>query len=180
MTRSRGALLFKRVGSTQAELARRLSVGTGIVAMWQSGQRKPGIPNRKLLLDQFRIPIESWDEEPESAVAASPIKKSSVDWGPTTVLSRIETLERIVEDTLSRVESDADMTLLEQAKVMSLLGRTLGELRRLKGEEVAEIRVLRHPKWIEVRTAIVEALGDHPEALASVVSSLEVAEQKTA
>lgn len=171
--------MFARLGSTQAELASRLSVSTGIVAMWNSGQRKPSLGNRKLLLEKFKIPIEAWDEEPEQEHSQKQ-KQASPQWGANTVLKRIETLENIVEDTLGRVDSDSKMTLLEQAKVMNLLGRTLGELRRLKGEEVAEIRVLRHPKWIDVKTAIMNALELHPAALDAVIEALEDLEKKSA
>ena len=55
MGRSRGAVTFAGLGHTQAELARRLGVSTGIVAMWSSGQRTPGLTNRKLLLDRYKI-----------------------------------------------------------------------------------------------------------------------------
>jgi transcriptional regulator with XRE-family HTH domain len=181
VSRSKGAVMFARLGSTQAQLASRLSVSTGIVAMWNSGQRKPSLPNRKLLLERFKIPIESWDEDPVAVHEAPPKPPRPVSsWGEKTVLGRIETLERIVEDTLDRVESDAEMTLLEQAKVMNLLGRTLGELRRLKGEEVAEVRVLRHPKWLDVKTALLAALEPHPDALDSVIVALEQLDKKSA
>lgn len=174
--------MLARLGHTQAELATRLGVSTGIVAMWNSGQRKPGLANRKLLLERFKVPIEAWDEALERP-ASSPKQQAASEWGAPTVQSRIESLERIVEDTLERVrpdaETDPDMTLLEQAKVMSLLGRTLAELRRLKGEEIAELKVLRHPKWLDVKTAVLGALEGHPDALDAVIDSLEDLERKS-
>lgn len=175
--RSRGAGLFTRIGSTQTELARKLDVSTGIVAMWQSGQRVPGLPNRKLLLERYKIPIEAWDQPADAAPSmASPASKGE-PWGEGVVGGRIVALERLVDGLMREIDAPGDSTPHERAKVMTSLGHTLNTLRRLKGEDVGEARVARHPKWVELRRAILDALDPHPDALDDVIAAIEMLEK---
>lgn len=175
-TRSQGAVLFARIGSTQADLAKRLGVSTGIVAMWMSGQRLPSPPNRKMLFEVFRIPPASWDVEPEAPRLPPSVAASRPD--DSTISGRVETLEALVTALMQEVTEDSGATMHERAKVMSSLSHTLSSLRRLKGEDVAELKVQRHPKWIELRGVILGALEGYPDALDAVIASLESLEKR--
>lgn len=181
MSRSRGAVMFAQLGHTQAVLSVRLGVSTGIVAMWNSGQRKPGLANRKLLLEKFKIPIEAWDEEPTRPHdPPSSSRPAAPAWGENTVTGQVEGLERFVANTLERVRTDTELSPLEQAKCMSLLTSSLERLRRLKGEAATELQVLKHAKWLEVKSIVLTALEAHPDALDSVIDALQDLERESA
>ncbi len=174
--RSRGAGLLSRVGQTQAQLASRLGVSTGIVAMWISGQRKPGLPNRKMLLDALKIPIESWDEEVSTPASVPPprVERDSQPWGEAAASFRIERLQRIVDAQLDQLDAPLDdMGPLEHAKVTTEVARNLDRLRALRGEALPEVKVLRLPAWIALRDRILAALKPHPDALRDVLDELD-------
>lgn len=190
--RSQGAKLFASLGKTQAALAAALGVSTGIVAMWQSGKRTPSLPNRQAVHELYGIPVVAWDQAPTDdraprpASVASRRRRRSDDprtraapsaaeaeiLVESTLTSRIDKLEIEADDTIDRLKSDKSVTVLERVKAVESLGKTLIQLRRLRGEDASEVRVLHHPKWIELRTAILDALRAHPDALRAVVSRI--------
>jgi len=46
---------------SEKRIARRCGVTQPIVSRWITGRRKPNYENRKILLDQYRIPMDAWD-----------------------------------------------------------------------------------------------------------------------
>ena len=174
--RSEGSYLLARTGKTQDELARALGVSQQIVAFWLSGKRLPSLPNRKQLLAKYKIPIEAWDKP--HAPAAKPRTKLSrpepESWGDGAVTARIERLQTIVDRGLEDLDRD-DMAPMEHARVAGELCKVVGQLRRLRGEEVSELQILKHPKWQEVKTIVLDELADDPETLQRIVDRLKTA-----
>lgn len=175
--RTHGSRALARLSKTQQQIGLHLDVSREIVAKWLSGERSPGLPNRKLIQETYGITIESWDQEIEHL---SEPKPSGDLWGDSSALSRVDRLERIVDAQLQSVETDAEMTPLERSKVSAELARTLNAIRRLKGEEVSEIKVLKHPKWQAIRDAVLEELQDDPERLERILERLEEYERRSA
>lgn len=171
--RSQGAKLFAATGKTQATLAAELDVSTGIVAFWQSGKRTPNLPNRQAIHELYGIPVVAWDQAPTDergprAGAAS----AGAEPGTSTFESRVSRLDLEASDALDRLKADKSITTLERVKAVESLGKTLIQLRRLRGEDASEVRVLHHPRWIELRTAILEVLTRYPDALRDVIAAV--------
>ncbi len=165
--RSKGAVLFAAVGATQAEAKRKLGVRSeGLIAMWKNGQRVPKLANRKQLLAKYKIPIEAWDEPPDSPS----------EWGNAAAMGQVEMLEAFASKVRGEIAS-GESTMLEKIKMARELARLEEELRRLKGADVVEIDVIRHPKWLALKTTILSVLERHPDALRDVVAALERQEQ---
>ncbi len=179
MSRSRGAVALLRLGKTQPALALALGVSKAIVAMWQSGDRTPSLPNRRAMRDKFGIALEAWDEEPSTPLSERPAEPEPV-WRDSAATSRVERLQASVDQELEALRTDADMTPLERTKVRESIARTLNSIRRYKGEEVSEIKVLRHPKWQEIWDILLDVLQDEPEYLKTLLERLEDGERHTA
>lgn len=61
-------LLDEARGSlTQVEMAEMCGVSQPIISYWLGGSRKPNYKNRKVLLEQFDIHPDTWDEPVEGA-----------------------------------------------------------------------------------------------------------------
>lgn len=165
--RSQGAKLSAATGKTQATLAADLDVSTGIVAFWQSGKRTPNLPNRQAIHELYGIPVVAWDQAPTDDRGP----RAGADPGASTFESRVSRLDLEASDALDRLKADRSITTLERVKAVESLGKTLIQLRRLRGEDASEVRVLHHPKWIELRTAILDALRAHPDALRAVIAA---------
>jgi len=58
-----GQFLLRRLARkyTEKRIARRCGVTQPIVSRWITGKRKPGYENRKVLFEQYRIPMDAWD-----------------------------------------------------------------------------------------------------------------------
>ena len=50
---------------TEKRIARRCGVTQPIVSRWISGKRKPNYENRKLLMEEYQIPMDAWDRRAE-------------------------------------------------------------------------------------------------------------------
>jgi hypothetical protein len=159
-------------------LSSKLHVSTGIVAMWQSGQRTPNIENRRLIAATLKpkIPIEWWDQEPESSTPARtkqtdhkrrepPLTEASSD-------AKLERLERLAENLEAEIETGEGVTMLERAKTLSLLTATCANIKKLRGEGIPESKVLRSERWKRVERRLLEALRPHPAALRAVGEAL--------
>ncbi len=46
---------------TEKRVARRCGVSQPVVSRWISGKRRPNYENRKILLDEYQIPMDAWD-----------------------------------------------------------------------------------------------------------------------
>ncbi len=179
MTRSRGAVALLRLGKTQPQVAITLGVSKAIVAMWQSGERTPSMPNRKAMREKFGIALEAWDETPETPLSVAPASPRT-EWRDSAALSRIERLQVSVDQELDALATDVEMTPLERTKVRESVARTLNSIRRMKGEEVAEVKVLKHPKWQAIWAAVFDVLRDEPEYLREILARLEADERDSA
>lgn len=176
--RSKGAVLLTRVGSTQDAIAQKLDVSPSIVAHWQVGSRRPGMPNRKLLFETYGIPLESWDEAPSASPLARAVETPEAITAGTaqTVAVRATALEAAADSLMTFVTVEGNATPHERAKVINSLAHTLNNLRRLKGEAMPEGKVLRHPQWVALKEAVLRALARHPAARLDVISALETIE----
>ncbi len=179
MSRSRGTLALLRLGKTQPQIASTLGVSKAIVAMWQSGDRTPSLPNRRAMLEKFKIALEAWDEEQDTPLSVRP-SAPRAEWRDSASTSRIELLQASVDEELEMLKSDVEMTPLERTKVRESIARTLNSIRRYKGEEVSEVKVLKHPKWQEIWAVLLDVLQDEPEYLRTLLERLEDDERRTA
>ncbi len=167
--RSKGAVMLAALGDRQVELAAKLGVKSRpLISMWRSGERKPKLANRKQLLAKLKIPIEAWDEPPDAPSS----------WGEAAASGQVEMLEQLGASIRSQVINDASLTPLERVRMVRELAKLAEDVRRLKGEDVVEVDVLRHPKWVELKSALLAALERHPEALRAVVEALETLESR--
>lgn len=160
--RSKGAVIFATRAETQAELAAKLRVSQPTIALWRSGQRTPYLANRKLIASKFKIPIEAWDEPPETPEP----------WGEAAATGRVEMLESMASKAEAELATGAGMTFMERIKNMEALTRVVAEIRKLRGEDISEIDVLAHPKWREVEALLFQVLEAHPEAFARFLEGL--------
>lgn len=172
--RSQGAVALARVPQGGAEIASKVGVSEGLVSLWRSGKRKPSLPNRKLLLDLYKIPIESWDVPAATAAPARKPKRSAEEaWGSKSTKARAETLERELDEVRKTVKTES-ATPLERAKVLDKIFDNEIKLAKLKGElgAVDEATILRHPHWRRVESALLEALKPYPDALRAAGEAL--------
>lgn len=91
------------------------------------------------------------------------------------LLGQVRALQGRALTILDKAEAAGDLrtalTAIREARGnLELLARLLGEL-----QEGATVNVLVSPAWLEVRTVIVQALTDHPEAQRAVVGALSAA-----
>jgi hypothetical protein len=58
-----GQALLRRLARkyTEKRIARRCGVCQPVVSRWISGKRKPNYENRKILFDEYQIPMDAWD-----------------------------------------------------------------------------------------------------------------------
>ncbi len=88
------------------------------------------------------------------------------------LLGQVRALQGRALTILDKAEAAGDLrtalTAIREARGnLELLARLLGEL-----QEGATVNVLVSPAWLQVRTVIVQALADHPEAQGAVVAAL--------
>jgi transcriptional regulator with XRE-family HTH domain len=180
--RSKGSVTFERLCIPQGEMFRRLKCSAGTVSNWTTGLKRPNPEARKLLLAEFGIPVESWDEPsrptplPAPGAVATTAPVPAARGREQTVNERVASVEGLIDALMLSVTTDADSTPNEQARVLSSLTVSLAALRRLKGEEITEQKVTRQPKWIRLRDSILDALSAFPDALASVIAALDAEE----
>lgn len=164
--RSKGAVIFAGVPDRQHEVAQKLGVrDRSLVSKWRSGERTPKLANRKQLLAKYKIPIEAWDEPPDAPSR----------WGEASAIGQLEMLEAVERRVRMKVATDETMTELERTKLARELAKLTEDIRRLKGEDVVEIDVIRHPQFVAYIARLKAALKRHPAALADVVSAIESA-----
>ncbi len=58
-----GQYLLRRLARkyTEKRIAWRCGVSQPVVSRWITGRRKPNYENRKLLFEQYQIPMDAWD-----------------------------------------------------------------------------------------------------------------------
>jgi transcriptional regulator with XRE-family HTH domain len=66
VAKNQGSVLLRRTHKPQRAIARKCGVSQGTVSKWMSGEVKPEYENRKTLLELYGIPLDAWDQEPES------------------------------------------------------------------------------------------------------------------
>lgn len=152
------------------EIARRVSVSRPLVTLWRNGQRTPRLANRRLLKSRYGIPIEAWDEPPDAPS----------EWGEAAATGHLQMLESLAQKTREEIATSATATTLERLKLGGELAKLLGEIRRLKGEDLTEPDLVAHPKWITLRDELRAALAAYPDARAAVIAIMERAEAKSA
>lgn len=165
--RTRGALALLKLGHTQPVLAQKLDVSNGIISLWISGERKPGLANRQLMFEKFQIPIEAWDQ----VVTLPPVGKPKAvppAWGSAAVAGREEELEEMVATLVTRARTDTSITTLEQAKVLSLCANIKSQLARIRGENVKEARLLKQRAWARWKDRVIRAVAPIPGALEAI------------
>jgi len=91
------------------------------------------------------------------------------------LLAQVRALQSRALTILDKAEAAGDLrtalTAIREARGnLELLARLLGEL-----QEGATVNVLVSPAWLQVRTVIVQALVDYPEAQGAVVAALSAA-----
>lgn len=158
--RSKGAVQFAALAQTQREIAQRIGLkSSGLVAMWKTGERTPKLANRKQILAKFKIPIEAWDEPPQSPS----------EWGDPAASGRVARLEAMAADAEAQISKGEGMTIPERLRAMKMLTLVEGEIRKLKGEDVAEVDILTYPAFVAFEKKLRDALRPFPDALAAVV-----------
>jgi len=62
-----GQFLLRRLARkyTEKRIARRCGVTQPIVSRWITGKRKPNYENRKLLFEEYQIPMDAWERHAE-------------------------------------------------------------------------------------------------------------------
>src|SRR4051812_8598889 len=92
--------------------------------MWRTGQRRPGVANRRRLLEAFGIPIEAWDDDAAAPGAPLPAVRAAVpaDTGAQTSTSSEERLEQVVAecDRLLALAAEDPLTSLRDR--LAILG----------------------------------------------------------
>ncbi len=185
-TRSNAAVMMKQLGKSLAEIAELMKVSQSCVAMWQTGQRMPKEPARENIQRHFGIPVEAWDEDAEEPEIAPPVpvhvapRRSTIstDGAPTnaraSVAERASRLDAMVNEMMRQLDDpETRLPLREQAKLHESIGRTLERLQKIRGESVSEVKLVRHPKWIELKNLILGALENHPDATLDVLRAID-------
>ena len=169
--------MLAETGLLQEEIATRTVSDQSTVARWLSGEKSPGLANRRVLLAKFKIPIESWDE----AIETTPTPATTPEWGERTAEARAKKLEAMLDKMFVEFESKRpEMTQGEATRTFRALTAAENEIRKLRGEGASELQIMRHPKWYELKELVLEALDDHPKALADVIHAIEEAERRSA
>ena len=158
--RSVGALALRRLGFSQREIGARIGVGAGLVSMWMSGERTPGLENRQAVLTLFGVAIEAWDQYPPAA-PQKPAAPPPDSWGKGAVEARIEKLQETI-DLLLNDARDPTAAPLERAKVVAVIAPVLGQVRKLRGEDVKEASLLRLPSGRRTVAVLVDSIKDCP------------------
>ncbi len=91
------------------------------------------------------------------------------------LLGQVRALQGRALTILDKAEATGDLrtalaAIREARGNLELLARLLGEL-----QEGATVNVLVSPAWLQVRTVIVQALAEYPEAQGAVVAALSAA-----
>lgn len=176
--KTEGSILLAKVDLQQAQIAGRLDVTPAIVSGWLSGKRRPSVVSRSAIEEVFAIPADAWDRAKPDAASQSIAAPASATATVTPTLPRASTMtaaekvaayEHIVDRCIEEVRNSPNA---KESKVLEL-GRMLMHVRKLRGEEVQEVKVLRHPKWFELRTMIITALSPYPDAMRAVIDALE-------
>jgi transcriptional regulator with XRE-family HTH domain len=170
LQRSKGAVEFARLGLDGTEVARALDVSEPVVSLWKSGQRKPGIANRKAIFDRYgKPPIEAWDEAPGDESAATTLPR----WGDGTIRAIAETIKAAVKEQVEKVIGDAKATPEERIGIALDAAEALQKLQKLTGENVDEITLLKHPKFQRAMAEIIAASKPFPEASRAIGRALQ-------
>lgn len=167
--RNQGALLLAKSGKTHRSIAEKVGVVRTSVTQWMSGDTTPLPAKRVLLHEYYGIPIETWDQDIVPSVRPSEIRVSAR--GTVDVYTKAERLEGLVEDIMTSIETDTELTATEKARALQACGQTLRNVAYLTGHDL-NVRMFHTPLWRRVEHALVVALEGHPEASGAVLGAI--------
>lgn len=179
--RSKGSAGLARTGLSQQDIGARVAAKTKktvshvAVGKWLRGESKPDPDKRAALKKLFGIEPTSWDEAGETKSKPEPAHKKTgrtVEPIPEGVAGKAQWLEKRVHNLMSELETDAESTPLERARVMASLASTLNLIAKITGQMDLGARFFQLPMWKNVERAIEAALEKYPDAAAAVGNAL--------
>ena len=126
----------------------------------------------------FNVPYRSLFNHKKNHVTAKLKKAKEVSEGAEadSLLKRIKSLETKALSLLDKAESSGDLRtalhgVREARACLEILAKLQGELAQ-EGATTVNVLVT-SPAWVEMRTVIITALEDYPEAKAKLTEALE-------
>jgi transcriptional regulator with XRE-family HTH domain len=172
--RNKGALLLRRNGTTQREIADRLGCTQQAAQQWLSGATKPSKTRRGELRVAYSIPVESWDEEVEAEPApVAPIAQPLPKRLPSSAIGKMEQIEASLMEQHAKVVRDPLATPAEVCKVGRECMTALDIIAKRRGEGGMDLAMfMRTPNWTRIYRAIKTALEPYPDAAARFAAEL--------
>jgi len=189
-----GASKLGEVELSSQKIGAALGVSKAAVQKWRDGRSKPAGPARSTLRDLYGIDTGAWDrrceqvelplkeeapakkEKPSSPKKKQPRPRALGGDHPGADADALEIIEYQLEDLVRlKDEIDAEGILADRLKVRDALSKCTATLAKARGEldKADETKLCKSSKWVRLRTTIIDALADYPDALASVVTALE-------
>lgn len=193
--------MLRATGVSVGSIARALGISGPAVTQWRTGSRLPALAHRAELESRYGIPAAAWDRAPAEGGADSPpparnrppppprrprtteagiealtgpeaaaeLEAAARAAGPRMTLEQVTALVRRLEP----VVMDPTLPPSTLSQLTSTLTRLLQVQSQLAGDgRTAEERLAASPAYQATMAAVLEALADHPEALAAVERAL--------
>jgi len=166
-----------------AEVGRAIGASSKVVSSWRRGVKCPAADAQRALEKAFSIPVGAWVQQPSTTPprpARTAARRAQSDLPPVVEGIDQATTVAKVDDLLAAIRitrADAKLTAGERLKAAAE-ERALLSLRARVQRQAAldsatiEDALCRSPRWIGLRTALIEALRPHPVALAAVRAAL--------
>jgi len=135
-----------------------------------------GVPNRRIAtqygLSEGAVRRYKADGLPATLVKA---KDAEAAMHGDDLLAQLATLQADARRIGARAEGEGNLrtalaAVRELVRMVELLAEMQGELNR-----APQVNITLTAEWLHIRTVIVQALADHPEAQGAVVAALSVA-----
>lgn len=192
-----GSLKLVAVKVSSAKVGALLGVSKAAVQKWRDGRSKPAPQARATLRELYGIDPGAWDRRCEQAVLElvdaqgeaparagrhpslpkkQPRPRALGGDHPGAEADALEIIEYQLEDLVRlKDEIDEEGILADRLKVRDALSKCTATLAKARGEldKADETKLCKSSKWIRLRTTVIDALMDYPEALAAVVDALE-------
>lgn len=185
--KTEGQRQLLEVWGSQRGLAAKVGCGKSVLGYWRRGERMPSDEQKHKLELLFGIPRKAWDVEPGAKIdpakwleekppkkieqqpaSQEPLLSSRAKGMDTLTITKMQ-----IDDLLDALD-EPKLTEAASAKLRDTLTKALALRTRLeRDQELLEDRFVReHPKWLELKGAILAALRPFPDATKAVIEAI--------